>query len=285
MISRRKGTNHVFEKHTTIPFDLKNIFSGFSILTSSKSRNEESSKKDIANKKKAYICRQVQICLSENCNSTENKSNCIKKSSLSSYLFGPNKLPSCINHNLDKGLGVTNDLREKEAEDKLSDNSKEDNLISDKKSLISISQIDNNPLEFNEESIKESSILRENKTTNRENHYEEIFTPQTHELVIVKYSSKENEEKNFGQSISQIDSLQTNTNLTSQKGNLSNNIIDLRSFRLCLSSKLCNAQKYLKNCKNFIPNENSKMWNSRNRILIDTDGDDVAFLSGSGRFV
>ena len=25
------------------------------------------------------------------------------------------------------------------------------------------------------------------------------------------------------------------------------------------------------------------MWNSRNRILIDTDGDDVAFLSGSGR--
>ena len=25
------------------------------------------------------------------------------------------------------------------------------------------------------------------------------------------------------------------------------------------------------------------MWSSRNRILIDTDGDDVAFLSGSGK--
>ena len=201
-----------------------------------------------------------------------------------SHHFESNKISFCLNHNLDKEHGVTNGLKEKEAEDKLSDNSKEDNPISDKKNLSSISQVDNNPSEFNEESSKESSILSENKTANLENNNEEISTPQTHELVVVKYSSKETEEKNLGQNISQIDSLQTNTHLTTQKGNLSNPTINLRSFRLCISSKLCNAQKYLNNYENFITNENSKMWNSRNRILIDTDGDDVAFLSGSGRF-
>ena len=35
--------------------------------------------------------------------------------------------------------------------------------------------------------------------------------------------------------------------------------------------------------KNQNTNEKVTMWNSRNRILIDADGDDVAFLSGSGR--
>ena len=35
--------------------------------------------------------------------------------------------------------------------------------------------------------------------------------------------------------------------------------------------------------KNQNTNETVTMWNSRNRILIDADGDDVAFLSGSGR--
>ena len=203
---------------------------------------------------------------------------------MSSHQFESNKISSFINHNLDKELGVTKYLKEKEAKDKLSDNCKEDNLISDKKSLNSITQVDNCCLEFNEESSKESLILSENKTSNLENHNEEISNPQTHELIIKKYPSKETEHKNLEQNISKIDSLQTITHLTAQKVNLTNHIIDLRSFRLCLSSKLCNAQKYLNNYKNFITNENSKMWNSRNRILIDTDGDDVAFLSGSGRF-
>ena len=39
---------------------------------------------------------------------------------------------------------------------------------------------------------------------------------------------------------------------------------------------------FAKSCSSKNTHKDINMWNSRNRILIDTDGDDVAFLSGSG---
>ena len=64
-------------------------------------------------------------------------------------------------------------------------------------------------------------------------------------------------------------------------------VLDFQSFKRGLTyvsnftGKSAKPQSFKNTQK--VKKKDINMWNSRNRILIDTDGDDVAFLSGSGK--
>ena len=118
--------------------------------------------------------------------------------------------------------------------------------------------------------------------------HEPITSEQSHNFVVVEFVSEETNDENIQNVIKET--IEENLLLSS-----STETALLKHFKFqCISTGLKylndNVQKYKHIVASKQPlrynqesdSNNKNMWNSRNRILIDTDGDDVAFLSGSG---
>ena len=134
-----------------------------------------------------------------------------------------------------------------------------------------------------------TGLIHKTKITNPDNHSKHITHGTSHKLFIEIISSKDTDEKNPVQNKPPFDHLKKDTHLRQGEEKSYFPTLDLQSFRLGLIRKLSDIREIVLSRKNNslenkpIIDINRTMWNSRNRILIDTDGDDVAFLSGSGR--
>ena len=195
--------------------------------------------------------------------------------------------PVCKQHDLEKGINIQTELK---ARDKLSEKSNEDNQTSDSTSLTLTTPKNCNNQQLIPEQPKEFQLLDQNKTTKPKNQNASITSSQTHTFVIVKSPSKETESKNLIINTSPICSLKNNIPSSKDQKSLCNPVTESKAFHFGFLSKKNTAQRIIKTLKtkslhfkNQNTNEKVTMWNSRNRILIDADGDDVAFLSGSGR--
>ena len=195
--------------------------------------------------------------------------------------------PVCRQHDLEKGINIQTELK---ARDKLSEKSNEDNQTSDNTSFTLTTPKNCNNQQLILKQPKESQLFDQNKTTKPENQYTSITSSQTHSFVIVNLPSKQTESKNLILNASPIRSLKNNIPSCKDQKSLYYPVTELKAFHFGLLFKKNTFQRIIISLKTKAlhsktknTNEKPKMWNSRNRILIDADGDDVAFLSGSGR--
>ena len=193
----------------------------------------------------------------------------------------------CKRHDLEKGINIETELK---TCDILSERSKEDNLTSDNTSLTLTNPKNCSNQQFTQEQPKESQLLDQNKITKSENQYESITSSQSHTFVIINSPSTETKNNNSILNASPFRSLKNNIPSCKSNTSLYNPVTKIKAFHFRLLSKNNTVQRIIINLKtkflhskNKNTNEKTTMWNSRNRILIDADGDDVAFLSGSGR--
>ena len=196
-------------------------------------------------------------------------------------------LPLCKQHVLENGINIKTELKTR---DQLSEKSKEDNLTSDSTSSTLTTPKNCNKQQLTQEPSKESQLSDQDKITKSENQYESITSSQSHTFVIINSPSKETKDKNSILNASPIRSLKNNIPSCERKTSLHNPVTKIKAFHFGLLFKKNTFQRIIitlkakaLHSKNKNTNEKPKMWNSRNRILIDADGDDVAFLSGSGR--
>ena len=133
------------------------------------------------------------------------------------------------------------------------------------------------------ETSSEKSHEKVSKSSDLQNStYPSTSTAQTHDLVVLQLASNKETDTN------KRNSLVPDYSKTNDLSKISTSrFLGLLSHgnRLVRFAKALPAYKPISSKSKSIEQNkenNTKMWNSRNRILIDTDGDDVAFLSGSG---